>query len=240
MKSFTIATTMVVIAALFLPGLSLAQEIFADDFNRPDSADVGNGWENFPNTTGTLEVRDNELTSSGQDMQGGIFRPISLPAELRVAATLKEGGGDRSVPDGNMFSHDFRILNDGLFEHGYGIRFQRSGAGIKNSGVARLDGATVVNFSSSPFQFDQELQIDFTIHADGTIYGTVLEDANAFSFSFGPYNPVSSGSNFSFIQPFKSRRVGLDARMDDLVLTATLFRDGFETGDLTRWSSTLP
>src|SRR5947208_120833 len=84
-------TTLLALCAVASLYPTLSQALtFTDDFNRPDSPTVGNGWSDTAgNIGGNLAINNNELTCPSAS-SAGIFRPFPFTAPITVTATVKE------------------------------------------------------------------------------------------------------------------------------------------------------
>jgi len=223
MKRFVVCMA---VLSLLIGGVQQAGALtFFDDFNRPDGP-VGNGWTNTTgNAVGNLELLNDEVTSTDALGYAGIFRPLSFTYPLRIQATIKDtidSEGARS-----RFESRFFIFNDGSVWSGYGINVGRSSNRFSNSGVGLYDGVGPydtdhwVDIIGSTFQFEFELDVDFTIFQDGSIVGSITEGINTFDFNFGPRLIQSSGENFSYGHTFRGNAGGsLNPRMDNLSISA--------------------
>jgi hypothetical protein len=201
------------------PALSQALT-FTDDFNRPDSPTVGNGWSDTAgNISSNLEIRNNELTCPGTG-GAGIFRPFPFTAPTTVTAKVKEMNGFGSLL--RRYVTGVWILNDGVRDNGYGVVFLRSDQDFANSQVRLYDATTNVANEDSTFQYGPEINISITFSLDGNVTGTVSEPApstNTFSFSFGPRTIQSTGGNFSVATECSSGAV--DPRIDDVSIMSS-------------------
>src|SRR4051812_3448983 len=67
---------------------------FSDDFNRPNSSTVGNGWSNtIGNTGGNLAIVNNQLSGTALGGNAGISRPFGLSSPVSVSAQVFEESG---------------------------------------------------------------------------------------------------------------------------------------------------
>jgi hypothetical protein len=216
---------LVLIAASILTLESHGQTAtFCDDFNRPDGP-VINGWLNSAANRTNMEIQGYELTSTafGNDPVG-IYRPMAIRLPVRVRATIKETTA-HNPPAGSRFDSGFHIFDangpnaSDVYLGGYGLRFERTSAWTQ-SYVSRVDGGYLDRFIPS-FQFVSVIHVDFTIHQDGSITGTVSEGGNSSSYSFPPRVIVSAGPNFKY-EHFPRQVGGLYPRLDDLSIGGSL------------------
>src|SRR5262249_4885138 len=113
---------------------------FYDDFNRPDSSVVGNGWS--PTTqedVGHLAIVSNQLSATDSG-RAGISRPFDLTTPVSISAQVFEQSG--YYPDllgryGASFAlrSNGHLQDNGLLEQGYGIRCYRGDYNYNDSAV---------------------------------------------------------------------------------------------------------
>jgi hypothetical protein len=192
------------VALLLLVGRAPA-ETFFDDFNRPDSATVGNGWSNalgsFPSN---LAVRNNELAGTAHG-QAGIYRPFEFSTPITISATLQDSYGNNGP---HRYNSSFSLANNGDMWRGYGLHFGRSDSGFNNSTITLFDVDGHLDNPSSrlasvavPFQFGSSFHTQFTISPSGRVMGSVTQGSDHFSFSLAPpasYTIQSAGNNFAY------------------------------------------
>jgi hypothetical protein len=196
---------------------------FSDDFNRPDSSTVGNGWANTTgNVNGNLAISNNELTCSVPDGNAGIYRPFSFAAPVTVTALVKEMNGFGGLL--RRYDSTVRILSDGVYGNGYGVQFGRGDQNFSDSSVSVFDGPTKIATLLSSFQYGPAINVSVTFFADGSVTGTVSQATDTFDFSFGTHTIQSSGGNFSYETSFPDSRSSslVFPRMDDLSINSAL------------------
>ena len=188
---------------------------FSDNFNRADSSSVGNGWINcVGNVGGNLVIANNELTCPNVDGNAGLYRPLSLTSPARVTATLKEMNGFGSLQ--RRYTWALAFMNNGSLNQGYILSFSRADQNYSDSKGSLYDSATLVGAINSTFQYGAQIQVDFTVHPDGSVNGTVNGDGNTFPFSFPPRAIQSTGSNFAIWDSLIAQP--LKPRLDDLTI----------------------
>jgi pimeloyl-ACP methyl ester carboxylesterase len=224
----TILLALCAVASVY-PDPALSQALtFTDDFNRPDSPTVGNGWSDTAgNIGGNLEILNNELTCTAPIGQpgAGIFRPFRFTPPVTVTATVKEMNGFGGLL--RRYSAEFWVLNTGVGveSDGYGVVFSRSDALTSNSLVRLFDGTTLVDSASPPFQYGPEIKVSITFNLDGSVMGAVSEPApstNTFPFTFGPHTIQSTGSNFSISTGCAGSGDTLFPRFDNVTISADI------------------
>ncbi len=194
--------------------------VFVDDFNRPDSSRVGNGWlDTLGNTGGNLVIHSNEVSAPAPNGTSGIYRPFSFATPVTISATLKEENGYGGLL--RRYTSNLSIANDGTLLHGYGLNFSRGDQNYP-SAIYLFDGSTTVGSVTPSFQFGPAINTSFTILPDGSVVGSVSEGTDVFNFSFGPHAILSTGSNFSYATGFADPRSGTitNPRLDDLKLVS--------------------
>ncbi|MEM1188388.1 MAG: CARDB domain-containing protein [Pseudomonadota bacterium] len=205
---------------------------FSDNFNRPESSNVGNGWTRLTDG-GDVELRNGEVTvteTRNQKSYSGIYRNINFDGDVRVSATIKETNGFGNTP--NRYTTGLGVRGNGTILSGYEVFFIRTGDGYNNSQVQLRDGGVIIDSILSTFQFGPELSTEFTFGQDGSVYGTVRQPSDLFTFSFPPRS-VSSSGQFIYYEAGKpdvrSSNPLTFQRMDDfsIVETKAIF-DGFE------------
>lgn len=185
------------LAAALLPATLVKASNFVDNFARPDSPAVSNGWQNAANTSGILQIVGGMVqfsSTSGGD--AGICRHANFGGPVTVSATLKEmnGFGGRS----RRYNHRLVILCDGNINTGYGINIGRSDSSISNSEIRLVDGSNELAIVSSTFQFGPEINVQFTVAPDGAVTGFVSDASNTSPFSFAARNIASHGQMFMY------------------------------------------
>jgi hypothetical protein len=189
--------------------------VFFDDFNRPDSPTVGNGWLDLAgNLGGNLGIRDNRCSGQTTDGTAGIYRPFAVSAPVTISATLFEQNGFGDLL--RRYTSAIAIANNGVRGQGYGLFFYRGDENFDNSSVVLFDGATQVDTFLVPSQFDASLDVNFTIHLDGSVQGTV----DGMAFSFGAHSIQSAGSNVAYWTELADSRSNTitHPRMDEFMI----------------------
>ena len=92
-------------------------------------------------------------------------------------------GGYSALP--RQYSASLRVRSDGTLDSGYGLTFGRSDINYNNSTIYLCDGALELEAIPSSFQFGEQIEVDFVVDPDGSIYGEVRQGADVFSFAFG-------------------------------------------------------
>lgn len=203
------------IVALLPQGTALT---FTDDFNRPNSATVGNGWSNTTgNIGGNLAIKNNELTcpSTGG---AGIFRPFPFTAPITTTARVKEQNGFGTLL--RRYVTSFLVRNNGTLNQGYGVVVVRSDQNFNNSQVILVEDNTQLASIPSTFQYGPEIHVSVTFNLDGSVTGTVSApppSTATFSFSFPPHQIQSVGDNFSIAVECSSGPV--NQRIDDVAIS---------------------
>lgn len=177
---------------------ALSQTSFFDDFNRPDSAVVGNGWTAVTGSVnGELVIRSGALSTANSASNAGIYRPFDFSTGVRVQANLTETSGFNGP---NRYESLLTLFSGGDLESGLGIEIHRSDIGFANSGVTIRTASGIFATQFSPFQYGSQLGVDFRYQTNGLIDGTVTSGSDSFNFSFDASSiPVSelSGTNFA-------------------------------------------
>ena len=172
---------------------------FLDTFARPDSDAVGNGWQDFLDTSPHhLVIRGQRLTTQtytdATAGTAGVFRPMPRALPITLSAKLTDMNGNAGLS--YRFATQIGVLGDGKLGNGYILSFGRSDSNYKNSTVFLNDGQTLVGSMASTFQFTDEIIVQATFHNDGSITGSVQGgNAEMFSFLFPAYAVQSAGSN---------------------------------------------
>ncbi|MDO8543835.1 MAG: hypothetical protein Q7S40_25615 [Opitutaceae bacterium] len=137
-----------VVTALLTGSVAFADPIiFADNFSRPDSPTVGNGWLDLPADGRTLSIVSERATFAYPAGHAAIYRPLSFGDTTIVDATFTGGSGFGGSPyryDGHL-----SILSDGTHNVGYRLGIARSDSGSNNSNIALFDGTTLIGQFSS-------------------------------------------------------------------------------------------
>jgi|GEM_PF-4919639 len=170
----------------------------SDDFNRPDSTNVGNGWSNLLDSgTHRLVIRDQRLTTQtyleSTPGAAGVFRSTPRALPITLSARLTYMNASAGLP--YRYTTQIGILSDGKLDTGYRLIFSRSDSNYSNSKVCLNDGLVDVANVASSFQFQDEIVVSATFNADGSIMGSVQGDGQTFPFSFPAYGVQSTGTN---------------------------------------------
>ena len=173
---------------------ALSQTGFFDDFNRPDSQTVGNGWHTASNTTTSnhLFIKDGQLTRTTFEDLSRIYRPFDFSAPVLISATLAETSGFGGLL--GRYSADIGILSDGTSD-GYRVSFYRGDQNFNNSEIILMDGASRIASISPQIQFGHQIDIQLNFGLDGSVVGAIGQNGQSESFSFGPHHVLSSGEN---------------------------------------------
>ena len=188
------------VIALYLLSLTCQsfaqQQRFSDDFNRPDSSDVGNGWFNTSgNSGGNLAIKNGAVTCTAFAGGEGIYRPWPFTGPATVSAAVTDMNGFYSLL---RFDNFFTILNDGTLFGGYGIEIARGDQNYSDSRVNLTDHGTVIATAYSTFQYGPQINVSVTFTPDGSVLGSISDASDVFNFSFGPRTIQSTGNNFSW------------------------------------------
>ena len=171
---------------------SVNAQTFLDDFNRPDSMTVGNGWLDSPsNVGGNLSIQAGQLTTIGNS--AGIYRPFPFDRPVTVAATIAETSGYGGLP--RAYRALVGIRSDGTPSSGYRLEFSRSDINYNNSVIRLLDGDTEVAQIAPNIQFGASIDLSITLGTNGCIIGTVTQNGQSERFSFPPHAIQSMGDN---------------------------------------------
>ena len=215
------------IAAILIVGHAASAATFTDNFNRPDSSTVGNGWSDVTTVVsgggfqlsgtavgGTVSILNNQATYIGSSGVAGIYRPFVFTLPVSVTATFYEMNGFGGLT--HRFDDAIAILSNGTIGNGYGLHFGRSDENYFVSDIQLFDGTTVLGTAFSSFQFTSAVTVQATFNADGSITGSVAEGAQSSNFSFGTHSIASNGSNF--IYGTGSSAGSLKPRLDDIAI----------------------
>lgn len=183
-----------------------------ENFDRPDSTSVGNGWSDLTNNVGgTFIIKDGRLQTSAGAGEAGIYRTLPLTGPNRVTADIFQENSNRYVAQ-------FRFANGGQRNQGYGLMFYRGDSSYANSAVILFDGTTEVASRPVTFQFGTSIHVDFTVYPDGRVEGSVSQGAQSFPFSFVARAFQNPGDNFAIINEYNSNAV--PPRFDNLTVNA--------------------
>lgn len=171
---------------------ALSQTSFFDDFNRPDSQTVGNGWLDAPDIFGNhLSIMNSQLTTVQSFT--GIYRPFSFSSPVSISATLAETSGFGGLL--NRYNAQIGILNDGTRDGGYRVSFYRGDQNFNDSAITLLDGANTIASFTPTIQFGHQIDVRLDFGVDGSVLGSIGQNSQSESFSFGPHSVLSSGGN---------------------------------------------
>jgi hypothetical protein len=203
------------LAPFFLSSAHAQGNYFFDDFNRPDSNVVGNGWIDSPNG-GALSIINNRLSTTEINTtyeSGGIYRPFDFDSPVTISATMSQTNGYGGLT--SRFGDQFSIRGDGntadgstSAPNGYSLLIGRSDQNYANSSVELYDDDIFVGLQYSTFQFNSLLNGTFTFFPDGEVVGSLSEGANIFNFSFGPRVIQSDGADFTISMGLPDARSG--------------------------------
>lgn len=215
-------------------------QVFFDDFNRPDSSAVGNGWTPLAggSTTG-LGIRSNHVSPVIPNGKGGIYRPFDFSVPVTVSATISEQNGFGGVP--RRYDQTISIRNDGIIDHGYGIAFLRGDVNY-NSTIRLFDGASYFQDITPSFQFGPEINTSIKFSPDGSVSGRVWQGNENFTFTFPARAIQSTGGNFAYATGYPDGRSSsfIFPRLDDLRLQSDprLFVIAVGSSDVNKWGIT--
>jgi len=220
-------------------------ETFFDDFNRPESAHVSNGWE--PSVGEGLRI-DNRRLTADSDSLSGITRSQGDATEVSFAATLTQTNGFHCLT--YQYGHFLGISYEPATGNGYFVKFNRADRNYSDSRIDLFDNGSVVQSINSTFQFSDSIVVEYlTFAPDGSVSGRISDASSSFDFSFPPREIQSTGSKiFVGLSPGDSRCSSRTfATIDNLFLSTDLpvdagVVDGFDypIGDRGRDSSGNP
>jgi subtilisin family serine protease len=174
--------------------------LFQDDFNRPNSSEIGNGWTKLVGGS-DIELVDGavrvNVVSSENLPLSGIFRFVDYVGDVTLKGTIYETNGFRGLSRRYMAS--IGVLGDGSPSSGYHIRFARSDINFNNSQVILFDNGVIVQTIFSTFQFGSEIAVEVTFREDGVVSGTVSGDSQQFDFDF-PHRTVESNGEYIYFE----------------------------------------
>lgn len=193
MKQNLLKTMVMIVGCSVLP---VCGSTFSDDFSRPDSPAVGNGWSDASgNPIGkSLVVAGNRLSAVAESGFCGIHRtfPLTQQIELKAVFTDKNGYGCLRLAHGVSFGIKY---DDGAPNSGYRVTFSRSDQNYNNSRIALQDNGVEVASVTPSFQFGYAVTIEYLrFDPDGSVFGRISGDGATFDFSFGARVISSSGS----------------------------------------------
>jgi pimeloyl-ACP methyl ester carboxylesterase len=176
-----------------------AREIFSDNFERPDSSDIGNGWTKLIGGSG-IELVDGAVrvnVISGENLPpSGIYRFVDYVGDVTLKGKIFETNGFSGLS--NRYLAAIGILGDGTPSSGYHIVFTRSDRNYNNSEVQLFDSGTLVQRVPSSFQFGSDITFEVTFREDGAVSGKVSGNTQQFEFDFAPRSVESSGDYIYF------------------------------------------
>lgn len=187
-----------------------AAVLFADDFNRPDSATVGNGWVSVTEGGGPgfLVIQDNKLINPAVP-RTGIYRPFAFDAPIRITGRLFDSDGNPSAGLGGFFEGTFAVrAGNDVLQKGYGITVNRNDALGGNTFLSRFDNGVQIDIVNYPaFHITSEAILDVIFALDGSMTGSLINPLtnDQFDFSFGAHTIASTGDNFMFVSPGNGR-----------------------------------
>ena len=176
--------------ALTLNGTNANAQSFSDNFNRPDSVTVGNGWLDVPGYTAFIS--GGQLTTD-RPPGAAIYRPFSFASGVSMSATLAESSGFGGLL--RSYDAEFTILSNGTVGSGYRVTFNRSDQNFNNSNIHLVDGSNVIASFNPTVQFGQQIDVQLNFGVNGSVLGSIGQNGLSESFSFGPYAVQSSGDN---------------------------------------------
>lgn len=179
---------------------------FQDNFDRPNSDDIGNGWSKTSgDIRGSLVLRDGAVTALATDGYAGMCRPWQFTGTVTVTATISDISGFAGVR--SRFVSKLLVKNSGDCRDGYGISIERGDENADDSRVAVVDSGQATGVSArSTFQFKERLLVVARFAPDGSIDGSVTEGTDTFLFSFGPTTSNSTGDNVAWCTSFPDSR----------------------------------
>lgn len=206
---------LVLLLLIGLAGISgtQAQSVFADNFNRPDSAVVGNGWLDAPGNSVNLSIFGGALVNTGPFTIGTIYRPFDFSSGVHVHATLSQTDGFNGPP---RFESAVALGNNGTYGSGLSVWFGRSDAAFNNSQVQLQIDGTIVAQVFTPFQYGSELEFDFTYQTSGAVAGTVMSGTDSFAFSFSTSYALAGGNVAIYLE----KGVTIDPRIDNFSIAS--------------------
>ena len=172
---------------------ALGQTSFFDDFNRPDSQVVGNGWSDVPDIYGNhLSIKNGQLTTTASF--SGISRSLMFNGPISMSLTLAETSGYGGLP--NRYIAEFGILGGSTTNSSYRVSLYRGDQNYSNSKITLLDGADVVATFMPQIQFGHQIDVRIAFGVDGSVNGDIgQQSGQSESFSFGARNVLSNGGN---------------------------------------------
>ena len=198
--------------------LSHPERVFADDFNRPDSAAVGNGWlDTTGNNGGNFGIVNGTLGVPNVPGGAGIYRPVPANQSIHIQCKLLD---TTSSLRRGRYEHRVLLRNDGTRFKGYGLMLGRTDSALNNSMIHLISDEVILSSVKPSFEFPVPLYLDATYSPDGSVQGTVSGGGNLFAFSFPARNVPMGGGNFCFNCDFLGGGPGDTLqRLDDLAIT---------------------
>lgn len=171
--------------------------VFEDNFNRLDSAEVGNAWSNYNNgSSPNLAIANSSLKNTSAQTGGyaGVFRKMDISKGLRVQADVVHTNSTQSL---NRYQVEFSVASEGAANTGYRLIVSRSGSHANDSKVSLYDGTQKIAEMKSNFEFKEKIWIDFTFYDDGNVEGSIWDEFSVFHFGFLSPGINSQGENFA-------------------------------------------
>lgn len=196
-----------------LPGTptpTAAALTFSDDFNRPDSSAVGNGWLQL---NSLIFIQGNRLAGAGI-----ATHELSFDFPVRIRARLNEGGCGTDDTSSHHFDHQINILTDQYGGGGYGLYLYRPGESIATSRVFLMDGGVAIDQRYVWPEFLNTVDVDFSIFSDGRVEGVFKTQDLETPFLF-PAREIHRSGNFVAIRLYGSCP-GAYLSLDDVVVQA--------------------
>ena len=151
--------------------LSHPERVFADDFNRPDSAAVGNGWlDTTGNNGGNFGIVNGTLGVPNVPGGAGIYRPVPANQSIHIQCKLLD---TTSSLRRGRYEHRVLLRNDGTRFKGYGLMLGRTDSALNNSMIHLISDEVILSSVKPSFEFPVPLYLDATYSPDGSVQGTV-------------------------------------------------------------------
>lgn len=197
---------------------------FFDNFNRSDSTTVGNGWSQYA-VGGSAVIQNNTLRltsppggtntcpcASGNCNCDGVkvFRNLPQQAALRVTGRFALNGTGATLGPG--FSRVWvHVRADGAtsLRNGYGFDFRLdpfdNQLRIEDTTDDGHNGPFLAEIDNLPLSLGRDLSFEMLVFADNSIQVRLWDTMNgtrptAATLSYGPYTPMSSGSNLALVE----------------------------------------
>jgi len=190
--------------------------LFSDAFNRTDG-EPANGWSQLTDNAGggALLIEDGRLTTNGSPAMMGVYRPLELEGPVTISATLTHCSGYGGIP--YRYVTQFLFGSDGTTTSGFGLQIYRGDINYANSSIILIHNGVNLAVSFSTFQFEEAIDVQFTLHDDLSISGVVTDGLNSFSFYFDPVDIQLTGSNLAVIAT--DAGTGINSTIDNLVIS---------------------